>query len=733
MVRAFALSLVMLAAVPAGAAGLCGFPGGDGAVQAQGVVNLWLESASSSDIAPGSRWLPVAAHRGQGELGPGDLGLLVQMQGARIAASNDDAYGDGISGDAQGRGWLELEAGHFEFVRIEEVEAGRVRVRGAGPNSGVVHAYRSREPNSANESGRQRWQLIRVPQYESLTLTGDLAVLPWDGASGGILAVDVRRSLQLNGHRLSVAGAGFRGGAALPLVGALGDVTDYRYRAPAVAELAAAFGQHASKGEGLAGTPRWLATDATGTVALDTRGQADALAVSDGYPNGSMARGAPANAGGGASSLRPDNSEPAGGGGGAGGTAGKTGLNAAGQPFGGQGGAGLADLLLLSAGGGGGAGSRSFGTGLAGSGGAGGGIIVIRAGRLEGPGDFDLRGQSGRDSAEGAGGGGGGGTMLLQAAFTDQQERHWLLSGGKGGDGVAPGGAGGSGRLLSGGGALLPDIDASHFDQVRGEDLPGVAAGYLCRPAGMLLAGQIFEDNGAGAAQAHDGQRQRGEAGVAAIPVRVREGKQVHAQTLTNGSGLFALELPESLADRPLILEADMPSGWHAVSARANDLPLSPFVWQGDGRWQFTARREYLQDGIVLALIRAPQWQTPAARTVTPGSTQLFLFRYLPQTSGRVRFRYRGEQAIGTNWQHRFLLDPQCNEQSKFVGEDVSRWLPITAGQPICLRVRVDVPADAPQSGRLGLLLEAETDLGDTPLKLKLPALKARIDLQLAR
>jgi hypothetical protein len=358
---------------------------------------------------------------------------------------------------------------------------------------------------------------------------------------------------------------------------------------------------------------------------------------------------------------------------------------------------------------------------------------VIRAGRLEGTGSFDLRGHSGSDSDEGAGGGGGGGTMLLQAAFSDQGKRHWLLSGGKGGDGVAAGGDGGSGRLLSGGGALLPDMDASHFDQVRGEDLPGVAAGYLCRPAGMLLAGQIFEDNGAGAAQAHDGQRQRGEAGVAAIPVRVREGKQVHAQTLTNGSGLFALELPESLADRPLILEADLPSGWHAVSARANDLPLSPFVWQGDGRWQFTARREYLQDGIVLALIRAPQWQTPAARTVTPGSTQLFLFRYLPQTSGRVRFRYRAEQATGTNWQHRFLLDPQCNEQSKFVDEDVSRWLPVTAGQPICLRVRVDVPADAPKSGRLGLLLEAETDLGDTPLKLNLPPLQARIDLQLAR
>src|SRR5690606_30907898 len=137
---------------------------------------------------------------------------------------------------------------------------------------------------------------------------------------------------------------------------------------------------------------------------------------------------------------------------------------------------------------------RSFGEGLTGSGGAGAGIIVIRAGRLEGTGSFDLRGHSGSDSDEGAGGGGGGGTMVLQAAFADQQVRHWLLDGGKGGKGAAAGGAGGSGRLLSGGGALLPDIDGNHYDQLQAADLPGVAAGYLCRPAGMLLAGQIFED-----------------------------------------------------------------------------------------------------------------------------------------------------------------------------------------------------------------------------------------------
>jgi hypothetical protein len=727
VVRALALMIALFSG-PLQAAGLCGFPGRDGSVQAEGLVNLWFASAEESLIEPGSRWLPVAEARGRGELQPGDLAVLIQMQGAQIVAANDDSYGDGVAGDGIANGAQQLRAGHFEFVRIEEIEPGRVRVRSNGPNSGVMYRYRSQEPRAAADQGRQRWQLVRVPQYENLTLSGALRALPWDGRSGGVLALDVRRSLILNNQTLNVAASGFRGGAALPLIGALGDDRDYRYRAPGIAELAAAFGQHASKGEGLAGTPRWLADEA---LALDSRPEADRLVVSDGYPDGSMARGAPANAGGGASSLSPDNQVPAGGGGGGGGQAGETGQDQDGATGGGHGGAALAaDELLLIAGGGGGAGTRTGATYPDGSGGAGGGIMLIRAGRIEGGGRFDLRGSAGRQSDEGGGGGGGGGSLLLQAALADKAERHWLLAGGPGGPGAARGGAGGDGRMLSGGGAEL-NSPAGQFDGLLAQDVGGVSAGYLCRPSGMLLAGQIFEDNGAGDASAHDGQRQRGEAGLAGRRVRVLEGSTVHAETFSNNAGLFALELPEALADRALTLEADIPSGWHAVSARTDDLPLSPFVWQGAGRWRFTARREYLQDGIALALIRAPQWQTPPARDISPGSTQLFLFRYLPQTSGRVRFRYQGQLAGGEDWKHNFLLDPECDEASKFLDEGVSRWLPLTAGKPVCVRVRVQVPANASGSGSLNMQVEAETDLGPTPLKLVLPPLRARIDVRL--
>ncbi|MFN3714367.1 MAG: hypothetical protein ACK4SX_11980 [Alcanivoracaceae bacterium] len=725
MVRYLAL-IVALLSPPTLAANLCAFPGRDGDALAEGVINLWQAGADGSVVEAGSRWLPLArARRGRGEFASGDLALLLQMQGATLAASNTPSYGDG-----SGSGWEALAAGHFELVRIEELDGERVRVRADGSNGGIRHRYISREPNADADAGRQSWQLVRVPQYENLTLGGDLRALPWDGRTGGVLALDVRYALDLAGHRLRADGAGFRGGAALSLVGALGSEDDYRYRAPGVAELAAAFGQHASKGEGLAGTPRWVAGE---SLAVDTRPEADRLTISDGYPFGSMARGAPANAGGGGNSLSLDNLTASGGGGGGGGEAGRPGYDRQGAAAGGLGGAAVpVELVRLIPGGGGGAGTRHHGLGLEGSGGAGGGVVLIRAGRLVGEGEIDLRGHTGVEAAAAGGGGGGAGTLLLQVPFVDGQPRRLHLDGGAAGAGQAIGGQGGAGRLLQSDNHLWLGVAEGRSGLIQSGDVAGVLPGYLCRPSGMLLAGQVFEDNGRDDGIAHDGIHQRGEAGLEGRAVRIRDGSRVIADTATNRFGRFMLELPESVADRSLVLEIDIPEGWMPVAANANDLPLAPFSWQGQGRWRFTARREYLQDGIALGLIRLPRWDAPQARDISPGSTQLFLFRYLPETSGRVRFRYRGELSGASGWRHRFLLDPECSDASRFLDQGVSRWLPLTPGQPVCVRVRVDVPADAPQRGHLSLWLEAETDLGNTPLKLQLPPLQSRIEVRLA-
>jgi hypothetical protein len=91
--------------------------------------------------------------------------------------------------------------------------------------------------------------VIRVPQYFNATMTGAVTASPWDGNSGGIVALDVAGTLTFANHTIDVSGAGFHGGVGRSVFSAFGlySPTDY------VRENETSGGQ---KGEGIAGDPQ---------------------------------------------------------------------------------------------------------------------------------------------------------------------------------------------------------------------------------------------------------------------------------------------------------------------------------------------------------------------------------------------------------------------------------------------------------------------------------------------
>ncbi len=200
---------------------------------------------------------------------------------------------------------------------------------------------------------------MRVPQYSSATLGSTLTAAAWDGSTGGILAVDVSGTLSLGGATVSVSGLGFRGGGARQLAGDTGGAnTDY------VQDSAKNF--DAAKGEGIAGTPRWVYNSALGTL-VDTRTdypmQQGAVLTTD----GGLARGGPGTAGGGGTDGHPagNDENSGGGGGGNGGGGGKGGKSwSSGLDVGGFGGVAFpAAAAQVALGAGGGAGTRNNSSG----------------------------------------------------------------------------------------------------------------------------------------------------------------------------------------------------------------------------------------------------------------------------------------------------------------------------------------------------------------------------------
>ena len=429
---------------PAIEAQVCANPGKDGpGGTLGGVVNTYYPGSANANA--GATSISIGTSTGSATaIATGDLLLVIQMQDAAINSNNSDSYGDGTSGGTAS-GYTSLaNAGKYEFVVATSAAGGSVSIRGAGSGNGLANTYTNAVATSSR--GARRFQVVRVPQYSSATLGSTLTALPWNGATGGILAIDVAGNLGLGGASVSVNGMGFRGGAARQLAGGSGGSnTDYRNVATS--------NYHGGKGEGVAGTPRYVYDSLTDTVTNTTV---------EGYPNGSTARGAPGNAGGGGTDGNPTtNDQNSGGGGGSNWGAGGVGGNTwtSNLARGGYGGVAIPDAAnLIVPGGGGGGGSRNNSSGNAGSGGNGGGIVLIRAGTVSGSGSISANGNDGTDAEnDGAGGGGAGGSVIVVANGGTLGSLSINARGGNGGDAWptatnsadrhGPGGGGGGGFI----------------------------------------------------------------------------------------------------------------------------------------------------------------------------------------------------------------------------------------------------------------------------------------------
>jgi uncharacterized repeat protein (TIGR01451 family) len=458
---------------------ICAIPGRDGVLSGGGQVNT-IYSGTSASVAAGTSSLDLGPSTGAStSIEPGDLLLVIQMQGADINSTNTAAYGDGnainsgagnvlntagatVAYTGAVDGYLNntnFTAGNFEYV-IASSTVGT----GGGTLSLTTPLKKSYSNADATAiAGQRRFQVIRVPQYSSANITTAITAPAWDGSKGGIIAIDIAGQLTFEtGGSIDADGKGFRGGGGRILSGgSVSNNTD-------VVTLSSV-NVNASKGEGIVGTPKYLVN--SGFSALIT-------GTSEGYPNGSYGRGAPGNAGGGGTDGISANTNNSGGGGGGNGGFGGKGGNTwdSNLPYGGDGGvlfpASAGGQLVL--GGGGGAGTINNNTGspagVASSGAPGGGIVMVRAGSIFGSGVISANGKTPSPATiptqDSSGGGGAGGSILVIADSGTASGLTLNANGGTGGsnkgaNGIGskgfhgPGGGGGGGAILASPGAII--------------------------------------------------------------------------------------------------------------------------------------------------------------------------------------------------------------------------------------------------------------------------------------
>lgn len=118
----------------------------------------------------------------------GDRVLLIQMKGATINQSNTASFGQVVALGS---------AGNFEFTNIAAI-------------SGNTITFVSNLCKPFAVSGKV--QLIRVPVYNQATINAVVTSSPWNGTTGGVVAIEATTSLTFN-NIIDVSGKGFVGGA----------------------------------------------------------------------------------------------------------------------------------------------------------------------------------------------------------------------------------------------------------------------------------------------------------------------------------------------------------------------------------------------------------------------------------------------------------------------------------------------------------------------------------------
>ncbi len=346
----------------------------------------------------------------------GDKVLLIQMKGASIDTTNTSNFGTITSYN---------DAGNYETLVISAITSTTITF-----TNPILRTY--------NTTGLL--QLVKVPVYNNVNVTGLLTCTPWNGSVGGVLVFEATGNVALNAN-IDVTGRGFLGGAKISgqLGSCVGNTTGFKL--PITSLLST------NKGEGIAIIK----------------------------PSFAKGLGALANGGGAGNDV---NGGGAGGGNyGLGGHGGNTKCST--SPIslcGGREGkncvySNVNNKIFL--GGGGGAGHENDGVSTAGV--AGGGVVIIRSGgSIIGNGNFiNANGNNNTLIAgnDGQGGGGAGGTVLIEACSTSSL--NISVIGGNGGTDNFSGpdchGKGGGG----GGGAIWTSSSLSYTSFLNGGN-PGV-------------------------------------------------------------------------------------------------------------------------------------------------------------------------------------------------------------------------------------------------------------------
>jgi|GEM_PF-3847760 len=228
-------------------------------------------------------------------------------------------------------------------------------------------------------------------------------------------------------------------------------------------------------------------------------------------------------------------------------------------------------------------------------------------------------------------------------------------------------------------------------------------------PGAIPVSGIVFFDNGAGTeATAHNGLLEGDEAGAGGILVEAVDTAtgDVIATALAAGDGTYTLSLPQEQAGRQTLVRVAL-SGEAALVSNVSPEPVSN-VDPSEGVFTFTPAAGDNFTAFNFGIAGAPRLTESQSQTVQAGSTTLLRHRFTAETEMEVSLSLQNEsQSVENTFTANLFSDENCDEEIGSGENILAGTIAASAGDIICLIVRVTSDVAAPNGASLNVELEA--------------------------
>lgn len=251
------------------------------------------------------------------------------------------------------------------------------------------------------------------------------------------------------------------------------------------------------------------------------------------------------------------------------------------------------------------------------------------------------------------------------------------------------------------------------------------------------LSGVVLLDDGNGSGTAFNAVQDGSEVGLSGVTVSLTDCiSTVYSTTTSSADGGFTLSIPSVADSGPVnssdvcIVRGNLPTGYVAVSANDGDVDGNQGVnSQDDSPYEmiaFLPPNDFSEgvdySGVVFGVIGSPSLDADQTATITAGSVTLLPHLYTASAPSEVTFTIVSSQELpstSTFADPRVYLDADCDgdlgtTETEITGTPYAAGGGIVAGTEICLLLRIQASAAAPDGAILEYDLLAATDLDDT-------------------